>query len=56
MTANNLAGKHAIAFSLTGKNAWLLWCCQLLNVSTLLSELSTWMISIIVLCLGWQAI
>jgi transglutaminase-like putative cysteine protease len=56
MTANNLAGKHAIAFSLTGKNAWLLWCCQLLNVSTLLSELSTWMISIIVLCLGWQAV
>ncbi|PHR84867.1 MAG: protease [Colwellia sp.] len=48
--------QHAIAFKLTSKNGWLLWCCQLLNLSSLLSELSTWMIAVIALCLCWQAL
>ncbi|WP_114326998.1 transglutaminase TgpA family protein [Candidatus Colwellia aromaticivorans] len=43
-------------FYLTSKNAWLLWCCQLLNLSTLLLEISTWMIAVIALCLCWQAL
>ena len=56
MNPNKPASKHAKGFALTSKNAWLLWCCQLLNLSSLFLELSTWMISIIVLCLGWQAL
>jgi transglutaminase-like putative cysteine protease len=56
MTPSNPAGKQTKGFSLTSKSAWLLWCCQLLNLSSLFLELSTWMISIIVLCLGWQAL
>lgn len=46
----------SISFGLTCKNAWLLWACQLLNVTSLTLELSSWMISIIVLCLFWQAV
>jgi len=43
-------------FKLTNENEWLLWCCQLLNLSSLLLELSTWMIAVIALCLCWQAL
>ena len=48
--------KQVKIFTLTSKNAWLLWCCQLLNLSSLVMEISIWMIAIIVLCLGWQAL
>lgn len=48
--------KQVKAFHLTKKNAWLLWCCQLLNLLTLLFEVSTWMVAIIILCLIWQAL
>jgi len=48
--------KQVEVFHLTSKNAWLLWCCQLLNLSTLLLEISTWMIAIIALCLCWQGL
>jgi transglutaminase-like putative cysteine protease len=48
--------KQVKTFSLSSSNAWLLWCCQLLNLSTLVLEISAWMIAIIVLCLGWQAL
>lgn len=44
------------AFKLTNENAWLLWCCQFLTLSTLAFELSVWMILIITLCLGWQVL
>jgi transglutaminase-like putative cysteine protease len=43
-------------FRLTNRDSWLLWCCQLVNLSSLISELSTWMIAIIALCLCWQAL
>ncbi|MFT5852454.1 MAG: transglutaminase-like putative cysteine protease [Colwellia sp.] len=56
MKPNKPASKQTKGFFLTSKNAWLLWCCQLVNLSSLFLELSTWMISIIVLCLGWQAL
>lgn len=42
-------------FNLTKSNAWLLCCCQVLNLSVLTLELSAWMIAIISLCLCWQA-
>jgi len=45
-----------VTFKLTNKNSWLLWCCQLLNLSSLWLELSTWMIAFIALCLSWQAV
>ena len=50
------SSNSAISFDLTCKNAWLLWGCQLLNLSSLLLELSSWMIAIIALCLLWQAV
>lgn len=58
MTINSTKtlGKQVAAFNLTSENAWLLWCCQLLNLSSLLLELSTWMMAIIALCLCWQAL
>ncbi|MBL4900720.1 MAG: DUF3488 domain-containing transglutaminase family protein [Colwellia sp.] len=56
INATKIPSKDVKAFYLTSSNAWLLWCCQLLNLSTLLLELSTWMTAIIVLCLGWQAL
>lgn len=58
MTINSTEtlGKQVTAFTLTSKNSWLLWCCQLLNLSSLLPELSTWMMAIIGLCLCWQAL
>ena len=42
-------------FNLAKSNAWLLCCCQVLNLSVLMLELSAWMIAIISLCLCWQA-
>ena len=43
-------------FSLTRKNAWLLWLCQCLNIAIIALELSTWMLSVITLSLAWQAL
>ncbi len=43
-------------FSLSRKNAWLLWLCQCLNVAVIALELSTWMLVIISLSLAWQAL
>jgi len=48
--------KQIKIFTLTNESSWLLWCCQLLNLSTLLLEIAPWMIAIIALCLGWQAL
>ena len=47
---------HTKAFNLSISNAWLLLGCQFLNLSTLMLQLSTWMIAIILLCLGWQVL
>jgi len=41
-------------FNLPSKTAWLLWCCQVLNIVSLATELSTWMLSVLSLCLCWQ--
>jgi len=43
-------------FQLSSKNTWLLWCSQLVNVSSLSVEISPWMLAIIALCLCWQAL
>ena len=43
-------------FSLSRKNAWLLWLCQCLNISVIALELSSWMLAIISLSLVWQAL
>lgn len=43
-------------FSLNRKNAWLLWCCQLVNLASLSLEISSWMLAILALCLCWQAL
>jgi len=56
MNSRKSLSKQVKAFSLTTSNAWLLWCCQLLNLSTLVLEISPWMIAIITLCLAWQAL
>jgi len=44
------------SFSLPKNSAWLLWGCQLVNISSLAAELSTWMLAILALCLCWQAL
>ncbi len=44
------------SFSLPKNSAWLLWGCQLINISSLTAELSTWMLAILALCLCWQAL
>ena len=48
--------KARINFSLSRKNAWLLWLCQCLNISIIALELSSWMLAIISLSLVWQAL
>ncbi len=48
--------KSKISFSLSRKNAWLLWLCQCLNIAVIALELSTWMLAIISLSLVWQAL
>ena len=52
---NKSSLKHTKGFLLTPKNAWLMWWCQLLNLSILVTELSTWMVTVILLCLSAQA-
>lgn len=42
-------------FVLARKNAWFLWLCQCLNITTIALELGTWMLAIITLSLTWQA-
>lgn len=46
--------KQVNLFSLNQQNSWLLWVSQLVNVSCLSAEISTWMLVILALCLGWQ--
>ncbi|MCI2284178.1 DUF3488 and transglutaminase-like domain-containing protein [Colwellia sp. MSW7] len=48
--------KHQQMFKLTHHNTWLLWCCQLINIGFLVDEISSWMLAILALCLGWQAL
>lgn len=48
--------KNKTNFSLSSKNAWLLWLCQCLNIAVIALELSTWMLAIISLSLVWQAL
>jgi transglutaminase-like putative cysteine protease len=48
--------KLKINFTLSRKNAWLLWLCQCLNISVIALELATWMLAIISLSLVWQAL
>jgi transglutaminase-like putative cysteine protease len=43
-------------FKLCSHNAWLLWCCQCLNVALISLELSTWMLALISLLFMWQAL
>jgi len=43
-------------FSLSQHHAWLLWGCQLINIGCLYTELSSWMLAILLLCLCWQAL
>lgn len=50
------ASHQAEPFNLPINNAWLLWCCQLLNVACLTAELSSWMLAILALCFCWQAL
>jgi len=52
---NDKAAKGKITFSMTPKNAWLLWLCQCLNIAVIALELSSWMLAIISLSLAWQA-
>lgn len=47
---------QTLPFSLSKSSAWLLWACQLVNISSLATELSTWMLAILALCLCWQAL
>ena len=47
--------KQSQPFQLTHRNTWLLWCCQIINISCLAEEMSTWMLAILALCLCWQA-
>lgn len=53
---NRLPKKYDKSFHLTSRNAWLMWWCQLFNLSVLLSELSIWMIVAISFCLCLQAV
>lgn len=48
--------KHQQVFKLTHQNTWLLWCCQLINIGFLVDEISGWMLAILALSLGWQAL
>lgn len=58
MTLNvTISDKHYNqSFQLTHHNTWLLWCCQLINIGCLASEISRWMLAILALCLAWQAL
>jgi len=47
---------QTLSFNLPKNSAWLLWGCQLVNISSLAAELSTWMLAILALCLCWQAL
>ena len=48
--------KPSNQFNLTRQHAWLLWCCQLVNIASLSFEISAWMLAILALCLCWQAL
>ncbi len=52
---NPRPNKHDKSFHLTSSNVWLMWWCQLFNLSVLLSELSIWMIAAISFCVCLQA-
>ncbi len=52
----NTARKINSPFALSYQNSWLLWFCQLMNISSLALEISTWMLAILALCLCWQAL
>jgi transglutaminase-like putative cysteine protease len=43
-------------FQLNYRNAWLLLCCQLVNIVSLSAEISWWMLAIITLCFCAQAL
>lgn len=42
--------------ALPRKQAWLVWCCQCLNIAVIAVEISHWMLIVIALCLLWQAL
>ncbi len=44
-----------LPFKLPKNSVWLLWLCQLLNVTSLAAELSNWMLAVLALCFCWQA-
>lgn len=46
----------SLPFRLEQHHAWYLWFCQLVNVASLWSQLSTWMTAILALCFCWQAL
>ena len=48
--------KATALFTLTAKNSWLLWGCQIINVACLTQEISSWMLALLALCLCWQAL
>ena len=52
----NSIPKYIGNFQLSLRNTWLLWCCQFINIACLSTEISTWMLAILALCLCWQAL
>lgn len=43
-------------FKLSPSDGWFLLACQVLNISTLFSEISNWMLAILALCCCWHAL
>lgn len=44
------------SFGLSQQNSWLLWGSQIVNIASLSFEITSWMLGILALCLGWQAL
>ncbi|MEW6982841.1 transglutaminaseTgpA domain-containing protein [Colwelliaceae bacterium 6471] len=56
MSGNYRFTRLANDFSLAPKVAWLLLLCLCINIAMLSSEITLWMITIIVLCLIWRGL
>ncbi len=53
---NTLQAYSVSKFKMKPIHAWSLWMCQLLNISLLAVELSSWMLAIIALSFCWRAL
>lgn len=49
--AHTLLTKQQNKFALSTKHSWLLWGCQSINIALIASEVSLWMLAVLVLCL-----